>query len=179
MSLCPIQQSQLKLRHTGQQFRILITALTQLSSHICTNLGNTRVILMLFIGNQQIQLRVFLNFNAQLIQALDRCIAGEEVLRPRAESDHFQCLYTNNSAGNGQEVVDHISTLGCCAHRVFRNVSLQMTHAQIIRAVQHTTERIATTVDQITVAFSCSNIHGRTIKLLADQSLRSLRTKVT
>ena len=53
-----------------------------------------------------------------------------------------------------------------------------MTHAEVIGAVQHTAVCVAAAVDHIAVAFSCSSVHDRTVKLLCNQSFRCFRTEV-
>ena len=38
-------------------------------------------------GHKQVELRVFLYLHTELIESLDGCVAGEEVLRTRAEGN--------------------------------------------------------------------------------------------
>ena len=53
-----------------------------------------------------------------------------------------------------------------------------MTHAQIVRAVQHAAVSVAAPVDHIAVALSGSNIHHGTMELLHQQGLGGLGTEV-
>ena len=48
------------------------------------------------VGNEQIQLGVLLDLDAQLVQTLDGRVAGKEVLRTRAEGDDLQILHTDD-----------------------------------------------------------------------------------
>ena len=82
MVLGPVEQGQLKLRHAGQQVGVIVP-FAHLGGHVGADVRDARVARMLFVGNEQVKLGVFLDLNTQLIQALDGGIAGEEVLRAR------------------------------------------------------------------------------------------------
>ena len=133
---------------------------------------------MLLVSHEEVELRVLLHFNTQFIESLDRSVAGKEVLRTWTEGDDLQTLQTDDNACDGHELSHHLSHFFCSTYRIFRNITLQVTHTEVVRAVEHTAVSIATAVDHITVAFSCGNEHARTIKILGDKGLRGLRAKV-
>ena len=177
MVLRPVQQRQLELRHARAQLRIEL-ALAHLLGHILADSRDTRVIRVLLIGNQQIQLGILFDFNAQLVQALDRRIAGEEVLRTRTEGDDLEILQAQDGTRDRHKLSHLIGDLLGGAHRILRNVALEMTHAQVIGAVEHAAVSVAAAVDHITVALGSRHEHARAVEVLGDQSFRSFRTEV-
>ena len=130
------------------------------------------------VGDQQVQLGVLLHFHAQLIEALDGSIAGEEVLRPGAEGDNLEVLHADDGPGHGDEVPDHLRALRRSAHGILGDVGLQVAHAQVIGAVEHAAVGVAPAVDEVAVALCGGNVHGGTVKLLAQQRLRRLGAEV-
>lgn len=91
VSLCPVEQCQLKLCHSAAEIRI-VASLAHLLGHISANLFDTWVVLVLLVSYEEVELRVLLNLYTQFIQALDRSVAGEEVLRTWTEGDNLQAL---------------------------------------------------------------------------------------
>ena len=89
--LSPIQQSQLKLGHALQHVGVIL-ALAHFLGHVGAHIGDAGVAGVLLVGDQQVQLGVFLNLHTQLVQAVDGGVAGEEVLGPGAEGDNLQVL---------------------------------------------------------------------------------------
>ena len=168
MRLRPVQQGQLKLRHTGKQVGV-VAALAHFGGHIGADLGNAGVIGVFFVGNQKIQLGVFLNLNAQLIQALDGRIAGKEVLRAGTEGDDLQIAYAQNRAGDWHKFCHLIGNFLGSADGVLGDVGAQMPHPQVVRAVQHTAVGVAAPVDHIAVALGGSHIHTGTVKEFGKQ----------
>ena len=175
--ICPVQQGQLKLSHAGQQVGIVV-AFAHLGSHVLADILDARVICMLFVGNQQVQLAVLFHFNAQLVQALDGCVAGKEVLRAGAEGDDLQITHTQQGAGDGNELDHLVSDLISSADGVFGDVALQVAHTQVVGAVQHAAVSIAAAVDHVTVAFSSCNKHAGAVEEFCDQGFRSFGAKV-
>ncbi|CCX38075.1 unknown [Clostridium sp. CAG:1013] len=133
---------------------------------------------MLFVSNQQIQLAVLLDLDAQLIQAIDGSVAGEEVLRTGTEGDDLQALDADDGASDGNELSDLVGDLGSVAHRILGDVALQAAQAQVVRAVQHAAVSVATAVDQVAVAFGSSHEHAGTVKVLGNEGLGGLGAKV-
>ena len=154
-------------------------AFAHLGSHILADILDARVVCMLFVGNQQVQLAVLFHFNAQLVQALDGCVAGKEVLRAGAEGDDLQITHTQQGAGDGNELDHLVSDLISSADGVFGDVALQVAHTQVVGAVQHAAVSIAAAVDHVTVAFSSCNKHAGAVEELCDQGFRSFGAKVT
>jgi len=175
--LRPVQQRQLELRHARAQLRIIL-ALAHLLGHVLADSRDARVVLMLLVGDQQVQLGVLLDLDTQLVQALDRRIAGEEVLRTRTEGDDLEILEAQDGARDRHELRHHVRDLLCGAHRILRNIALEMAHTQVIGAVEHAAVRVAAAVDHVAVALGSRHEHARTVEVLRDQGLRGLRTEV-
>ena len=91
MCLYPIQQSDLVLSQFWQDFRLHI-AFAQFFLHIFCNFFNTWIPFMFLKGFKKIQFRVLFDLDSQVIQSLDRSVAGQEVLRTGTKADHFQVL---------------------------------------------------------------------------------------
>ena len=134
---------------------------------------------MLFVSNQKVKLRVLFDLNAQLIESFDRGITSEEVLWTRSKGNDLQVTNTDNGTCNWYEVSDHLCDVISCSNRIFRNISFQMTHFQVVGAVQHTAVSIATSVDHIAITLCCGYIHAWSVKSLSDQSLWSLWSEVS
>lgn len=86
MLFCPVEQSKLILRKTRQNALILVIC-TQFRRHVGHNGRNARVVGVRTIGHEQIKLGVFLNFDAEVKQRLNRRVAGEKVVRTRTKGD--------------------------------------------------------------------------------------------
>ena len=166
--LGPVEQGQLKLRHAGQQVGVIVP-FAHLGGHVGADVRDARVARMLFVGNEQVKLGVFLDLNTQLIQTLDGGIAGEEVLRARAEGDDFQITHAQNGAGNRHKLGDLVGNFLRRADGILGNIALQMAHAEIVGAVQHTAVRISAAIDHIAVALGCRYEHAGTVKVLGNQ----------
>ena len=175
--LRPVQQRQLKLRHALVQVGV-IPSLAHLLRHIGAHLGDAPVARVGMIADQQVELAVLFNFHAQLIQSLNGRVAGEEVLRARAEGDDFESLQTQNGARDGHEFANALGQLLRRADGRFGNVRLQVAHAQIVGAVQHAAVRVAAAVDHISVALGRRHEHARAVKVGGDQRFRRFRAKV-
>ena len=78
MLLHPVKKCQFVLGQLRQDLRLLIT-FPQFFFHICHNIRDSRVTLMLVKGLEQIQLRVFLDLHTQIVKLLDRRIACQEI----------------------------------------------------------------------------------------------------
>ena len=173
----PVQQRQLKLCHAGQQVGV-IPALPHLGGHIGADGGNAGVIGVFFIGNQQIQLGVFLHLHAQLIQALDGGVAGKEVLRAGAKGDDLEIFHTDDGAGNGNELRHLVGQLLGGTHGVFRNIALEVAHPQIVGAVEHPAVGVAPAVDHVAVALGGGHKHTGAVKVFGDEGLRRFGAEV-
>ena len=95
---------------------------------ICADIRDTRIVLMLFVSNQKVKLRVLFDLNTQLIKSLDWCVACEEILRTRTKGNDLQVTNTDNGTCNWYEVCDHFCNVVSSSYRIFRNISLKMTH---------------------------------------------------
>ena len=134
---------------------------------------------MLVEGFKQIQLRIFLDFHAQVVQPLDRGVAGQEVQRPGAEADDLQAPQTHNSPGNGQELMDPIRALLRVSHGVFGNIGLDLPKLQVVAGVQHAAVSVAPSADQVISAFlRRGDKHGGAVKVFCQESLGNFRAKI-
>ena len=66
---------------------------------------------MLLESLEQVELRVLLNLNVEVIEGTDRSVTSEEVVWTRTEADDLQVLQTNDSASDWQELVDELCTV--------------------------------------------------------------------
>src|SRR5699024_7277907 len=95
------------------------------------------------------------------------------------KGDDLQASQTDEGAGYGNEISDHVSNLVGSAHRILGDHSLELAQAQVIGAVQHTAISVATAIDKVVAVFlGSSHIHHRAGELLSNQSFGSLGAKV-
>ena len=124
---------------------------------------------------------------ASLIYSADGKLIGKYFNENRTPVEYedvnpafFKALVdTEDDASYWYEVCNHLGNFCSCANRILRDVTLQVAHAEVVRAVEHTAVCITTTIDHVAVALSGSYEHNRTVEILCNQSLRSLRTEVT
>ena len=151
VALGPVEQRQLELRHAFEHIGVVF-ALAHFLLHILADGGDARVARVGLIRDEQIQLGVLFDLHTELVEALDGRVAGEEVLRTRAEGDDFEVADADNGSCDGDEVRDHLCDIFGGADRVFGDVALQMAHTEVIRTVQHAAVGVAAAVDEIAVA---------------------------
>ena len=100
-------------------------------------------------------------------------------MRTRAERNNFQVGKTNQGAGNGDELPDHLSHILRRSDGIFRDITFQMPHSQIVGAVQHSAVGVTASVNQIVTAFfSGGGVHYGTVKVFCNQRFRGFGTKV-
>ena len=178
MRLRPVEKRDFKLGHPLAHLGI-IAALAHFLCHVLADAGNPGVARVGLVGNQQVQLGIFLHFHADFIQTLNRRVAGKEVLRPGSEGDNLQLRQADQRAGNGLEFADHLCHICRGAYGILRDEGFQTPHSQIIGAVQHTAVGVAPTVNQILPGFLCGGgVHTRTVEILCNQRLGRLRAEI-
>ena len=178
MCLRPVQQCQLKLRHTAAHIGV-VPSRPHLFFHIGNDIGNPGIIRVRLVGYQQVQLAVLLNLHADFVQPFNRRVAGKEILGPGAKGDDFQIGKPNQGAGNGNKLPNHLCHILCCPHRVRRDIAFQMPHSQIVGAVQHPAVGVAPPVDEVLSALLRSGgEHARAVKMFGNQGFRRLRTEI-
>ena len=175
--LGPVEQGQLKLRHAGQQVGVVM-ALAHLGGHVLADLLDAGVARVLFVGDEQVQLGVFLDLNTQLIQALDGGVAGKEVLRAGAEGDDLQVTDAQNGAGDGDELGHLVGDLLSGADRILGDIALEMAHTEVVGAVQHTAVGIAAAVDHVAVTLGGGHEHAGAVEELGNQGFGGLGAEV-
>ena len=134
---------------------------------------------MFLICYKEIELRVLLYLDTKLIETFDRGITCEEVLRTWAESDYLQSLQADNDAGYGDELSNHLCHFLCCAYRILWYVAFQVSHTEVIRAVEHAAVCVSTTVDHIAITLCCCHEHAWAVEVLRDKCLWCLRAEIT
>ena len=92
MLLHPVEQRELVLCHARQQVRIRVAFLAELLRHVFRDFFDARVILVRTVRDEQVELGVFFDFDAEVVERRNRRVAGEKVLRTRAERDDFEAL---------------------------------------------------------------------------------------
>ena len=100
-------------------------------------------------------------------------------MRTWTEGDDLQALQAKDNTCHGHKLCYHLSHFLGSTHRILGDIALEVAHTKVVRAVEHTTVGITTTVDHISVALGSSDKHARTIEVLCNQCFRSLRTKVS
>ena len=177
VGLGPVKKRELELRHAGEQVGI-VAALPHLGGHVGADVGDARVALVLAVGDEKVELGVLLDLDAQLVEALDRCVAGKEVLRARAEGDDLEVADADDGAGHGHEVGHHLGDVGGGAHGITGYVSLHMAHAQVVAAVEHAAVGVAAAVDHVAVALGRGHVHDGAVEALGDEGLGRLGPEV-
>ena len=177
MVLSPIQQSQLKLGHALQHVGVIL-ALAHFLGHVGAHIGDAGVAGVLLVGDQQVQLGVFLNLHTQLVQAVDGGVAGEEVLGPGAEGDNLQVLNADDGAGDGHKLGHLVGQLLGGAHGILGDIAGQAAQAQVVGAVEHAAVGVAAAVNQVAVALGGSHEHAGAVKVLGDKGFGGFRAKV-
>ena len=177
MLLSPVEQGQFKLCHAAAEVGIVL-ALAHLGSHVLADVVDAWVVLMSLISHEQVELGVLLDLHAELIESLDRSVAGEEVLRTRTKGDDLQTLQADDGTCHGYEVSNHLGDVVGGTHGIGGDIALEVTHGEVVAAVEHTAISVATTVDHVTVALSGRDEHAGTMELLGDECLGGLRSEV-
>ena len=177
MLLCPVEKRQL----IGCQFFKHITALrVHFLCHIFDNFRNSLVIDMFLIGFEQVQLRFLLDFNAEVVELLDRSVACQEICRPRSERDNLQIGKTDGYSCYRQEVVNHIRAFVRIANRIVRDIGLHVAKRQVVAGVQHSAVCVAAAVQQILLAlFGGCTEHLWSVKVLCQQSFGNFRSEIS
>ena len=177
MFLRPVEKRQLKLRHALEQIRE-VAALAHLGGHVGAHLGDALIARVGLVAHQQVQLGVFLDLHAQLIQALDGGVAGEEVLGTGAEGDDLEVLHADDGAGDGVELLDHSADVPGGADGVLGDIAPEMAHAEVIRAVEHTAVGVAAAIDKVSVPLGGGHEHAGAVKVFGDEGLGRLGAEV-
>ena len=99
-------------------------------------------------------------------------------LGPGTKGDDLQTLEADHCPGDGHEFHHLLGNLLGVSHRVLGDITLQATQAQVIGTVEHAAVGVSPAVDQVSVPFGGGHKHAGTVKILGDQGLRGLRTKV-
>ena len=170
MGLGPVQQRQLKLRHAGQQVGVVVP-LAHFGGHVGADVGDAGVIGVFFVGDEQVELAVFLHFDAELIQPLDGRVAGKEVLRAGAEGDDLEVLHAEHRAGDGHELGHFVGQFPGGADGVLGDIALEVAHAEVVRAVEHAAVGVAAAIDEVAVALGRRHKHAGAVKVFGDEGL--------
>ena len=176
----PVHERELILGHARQQVRVRVAAIgAELCRHVGDDVLDAWVVLMGAVSDEQVELGVLLDLDAEVVERLDRGVAGEEVLRTRAERDDLEVLEAEQRACNGLELGNHVGELFCRADRILGDEGLEVAQAEVVRAVEHAAVGIAAAVDEVLASlFRSGHVHDRAVELAGNQGLRRLRAEV-
>ena len=175
--LRPVQQGQLKLGHALQHVGVVL-ALAHFLGHVGAHIRDAGIFRVLLVGDQQVQLGVLFNLHAQVVQALDGGVAGEEVLGPGAKGDDLQVLNADDGPGNGHKFRHLVRQLLGGAHGILGDVAGKAPQPQVVGAVEHAAVGVAPAVDQVAVALGGSHKHAGVVKVLGDEGFGGFGAKV-
>lgn len=177
MFVYPVEQCELKLRHTFQHIWVIATV-PHLVRHVFANGLNAPVILVSTVCDKEIELRVLLDFDTQFVQTLNGGIAGEEILGARSEGYDLQVSHPDDRTSDRKEIGDLLCNLIGRTNRLWGDMRHQMPHPQVIAAIKHATICVSTAINQIAVPLCCGYTHTGAIKPVYNQRLRRLRAEV-
>lgn len=135
-------QRDLKAGEFGQQVGIGI-ACAQFRGHFAHGGSDGRIALFdILVEQQHVQLAVFHDFHAEVVEGLDGTIAGEEVLGPRAESEDLQTEHAQDDARDGFKMSNLRGEFFRQADGHLRDINRQVAQTEIVRGVQHAAKGI-------------------------------------
>jgi len=177
--LCPVKEGELILCESGE-YTCHLVAVAEFLGHILDNAGDTGIILVLVVSCEQVELGVLLDLYAEIIKSCDRSVAGKEVLGTGAEADYLEVLEAYDSAGNRNELMDHISYFGSCAYGIFGDISLDAPELEVVACVEHSAVSIASVVNESVAAviLSSRNEHCRAVEVFSEERFGSFGTEV-
>ena len=174
----PVEEGELILRELFEDLGLLV-ALAELRLHVGHDFGDAGVAGVLVEGLEEVELGVFLDLHAHVVELLDRGVAGEEVHRSRAEGDDLEVLQSDEGARHGQELVDQVSAVSGVADRIFRDVRLHAAELEVVAGVEHAAERVATVTHETVAGFLAGRAeHDGTVEVLGEHGLGDLRAEV-
>ena len=161
----------------------LFVARAQLLCHVRRDGGDARVAAMLVKGLEQVELGVFFDFDAHVVQLLDGRVAGHKVLRAGAEGKDLQVLHADEGARHGDKGADHVGTFGGGADGVGGDVRLDAAQFEVVACVEHAAVGVAAVVfEHGGVLLRRGAEHDGAARLLApllrEQRLRNFRPEV-
>ncbi len=163
-------QCQFVTGQLGQQVGVGVT-LAQFGSHVFGDHCDFRIVLIDgFVEPQEVELAVLHDLDAEVVDRLNRRVAGQEVLGPRAESEDLEAFHAEGDAGDLDEVGDLNRQFVRQAHGILRGVDALPAQSEIVVRVQHATEGIATTLDQgVHALFGGATDHDGATELFGEE----------
>ena len=173
-----VEQRGFILRKTRQYAGHLV-AIAQFALHVGYYFGYALVARVLVVLDQQVQLGVFLDRYAYIVQRLYGGVARHKVVGARAERYDLERLYAQYHARDRHELGDHRGDLVCRAHRIFRDIGVYAAQLEVVGCVEHTAIRVAAAVEQILAGLlGGGHEHHRAVKVLRDQRFGSLGAEI-
>ena len=178
--LIPVEDGKLQLSHLVDDFWVSV-AWTELFLHVFCNSGNlclagSNLLILTF----HVELRVLLYLNAEVIERLDRSVAGKEVERTRTETDDLEVLDADDYAGDVAEVGELLDSFVWVYVRILRNIYLEAAETYAVWEIEHAAKCVTTVRCKVCLAlFLCCKNHGWTLELLYEHGRRTFRTKVS
>ena len=128
---------------------------------------------------QQVEFGVFHHRSAEIVERLDRPVAGKEIMRTRTKAEDLEVAHAHHHASDGRKVVDHLRDFVRQSDRLLRNVNGQTAQSDAVRTVEQAAERIAAIGRQHRpVLFGGGAGHRRARKTLEEQRGWPLRPKI-
>ena len=128
---------------------------------------------------EQIELRVLLDLDADVVELPDGSITCEEVLGPRSETDDLQVTDGTDCFRDGMEIGDHVCTVVSVSDRILGDVRLEVAQLQVVARIEHSAICVAPVVEELVACLlSRCDDHRRSVEILDEQRLGCLGTEV-
>ena len=130
--LVELRQRQFVLRKTRQQLRPLATALEFLG-HIGRDRLDAGLVLPRFLEfDQQVQLRGLHHRRSEVVDRLDRRVAGHEIVRTRTEPEHFEVRHADHHPRDRRELANFLREVFRESNRILGNVYFEAAQPNVV-----------------------------------------------
>ena len=141
--LVPVHERKLELRELREEVRIR-ALLAELLLHVLHDrvdlaLAGRHLVEVL----EEVELGVLLHVDAEVEERLDRCVAREEVVGPRAEAEHLEVLHSDHDARDRGEVAELGDRLLRVDDGILGDVDSEAAQADVVAEVEDAAERVA------------------------------------
>ena len=127
----------------------------------------------------EVELAVLHDLDADVVERLDRRVAGQEVLRPRAEREDLELGQTENDAGDGHEADDHLGHFFGGSDGILGDMGPEFPQAHVVGVIEHAAVGVAPPVDEVLAGLlGGRRDHDRPAELLGQDGRRALGSEV-
>ncbi len=127
----------------------------------------------------EVELAVLHDLDAEVIKRLDRGVAGQKILRPRAEGKNLELPQAQDDPGHRQKPGDHIGHLGRPPDGIFGNKRIQTPQADVVAGVEQAAQRVPSALKKIFLGlFGSRGEHDRPVEFLGQHGRRPLGSEV-